>query len=143
MCVCVSLCVSVCLCVGMHHKVKTVVKEIIVRSSRIFQFTSFPLGCAVLQAILLVHVSVSLGGAKLLTVSTNFLIFHNFISKVARITKTISKGKNLMIFRKLSGHSEHLLFIHDMQSVRSVRDCTAVLYEPASWCYIYIKSIIS
>ena len=50
----------------------------------------------------------------------------------------LSKGKKLMAFRKLSGHSEYLLFIHIMQSVRSVQDCTSVLYEPANWCYIYI-----
>jgi len=52
---------------------------------------------------------------------------------------TVSKGKKLTAFRKLSGQSEHLLFIHDMQRVRSVQNCTAVLYEPANWCYIYIN----
>jgi hypothetical protein len=29
---------------------------------------------------------------------------------------------------------------YDMQSVRTVQGCMAVLYEPANWCYIYIKT---
>jgi len=41
--VCVFVYLSV---VGMHYKIKkNIVKEITVRSSQIFQFTSFPLGC--------------------------------------------------------------------------------------------------
>jgi len=27
---------------------------------------------------------------------------------------------------------------NDMQSVRAVQGCMAVLYEPANWCYVYI-----
>jgi len=72
--VCVSVCLLVCI-----TKSKVVLKEIAVRSSWIFQLTSVPLGCAIQQAIFQVKVSWSVDGAKLQTVSTNFLLFHNWI----------------------------------------------------------------
>ena len=110
-----------------------------VRSSRIFQLTSIPLGCEIQQAILLVNVCVSVDGAKLLTVSTTFLLFYNLISKIAHIRMTDSKGRKLMAFRMFCVHCEYLLFYCDMQRVRSVQGYMAVLHEPAVWCYIYIK----
>jgi len=72
--VCLSVCLLVCI-----TKSNLVVKEFKLRSSRIFQFTSFPLGCAILQAILLMKVSVSVDGATFQTVSTNILLLHTFI----------------------------------------------------------------
>ena len=77
-CVCVWLC-GVCVCVFLSicvlvciTKSKVFVKEMTVISTQIFQFTSVPLGCAIYQAFLMVHVSVSVDGAELQTVSTAF-----------------------------------------------------------------------
>ena len=86
------MCLSVCLLVCIT-KSNLVVKEFKLRSSRIFQFTSFPLGCAILQAILLMKVSVSVDGATFQTVSTNILLLHTFILKIAHIKMTVSRAK--------------------------------------------------
>jgi len=51
---------------------------------------------------------------------------------------TFQKGKK-------PWHSENFLVTHlyyDMQRVRAVQSCMAVLYEPANWCYICTGNII-
>jgi hypothetical protein len=65
-----SVCVPVCI-----TKSKVVVKEIKVRTSRMFQLSSVLLGCAIYQALLLVYVPVSVDGAALQTVSTTLLFY--------------------------------------------------------------------
>jgi len=78
-CVCVFVCLSVCLCVSMHYKIKRFLKEIMVRSSGMFQLSSVLLGCAIYQANLLIELHVSVDGAELQTVSTAFLLFYALI----------------------------------------------------------------
>jgi len=75
-----------------------------ITSCQMFQLTSVLLGCAVYQVILPVKVSVPVDGAKLMTVSTTFLLFHTLSSKIAYIKMAVSKGKKLMVLRKLCGH---------------------------------------
>ena len=135
MCVCV--CVLVCI-----TKSKFDGKEIMVRSSRMFQISSVLLGCAMYQALLLVYVPVSVDGAELQTVSTTFLLFYTLNWRTAHFRMTVSKGKKLVDFRKLCHHSEYVYLFYDTQSVRAVQSCMAVLYETANWCYINIKNII-
>jgi hypothetical protein len=53
-----------------------------------------------------VHVSLSVDGAKLLIVSTAFLLFHTLISKIECIRMTVSKGKKLIALRNLCGQCE-------------------------------------
>ena len=70
-----------------------------VRSSGMFQILSDPLGCAIYQALLQVHVSVSVDGAELQTVSKTVLFFHTLVSNIQHIGMTLSKGYKLMAFR--------------------------------------------
>jgi len=48
-----------------------------------------------------------------------------------------------MAFRMFCGHCEYYYIFYDMQSVRSIQGYMAILYEPANWCYMYIKYTIS
>ena len=132
-CVCLSVCLLVCI-----TKSKVVLKEIAVRSSRIFQLTSGPLGCAIQQTIFQVQVSLSVDGAKLLIVSTAFLLFQNLFWKIAHIRMTVSKGKKLTAFRKLSGHCEYLLFIlWHVECKDFGRTCGSVIWTNNLVLYIH------
>jgi len=51
-------------------------------------------------------------------------------------------GKKPMAFRKFVVTLTTFYLFYNMQSVRAVQGCMAVLYEPANWCYVYIKNII-
>jgi len=81
---------------------------------------------------------VPVGGAKLLAVSTSFLLFHTLSSKIAHIRMAVSRGKNLWPSENFVVTVYNFYLYYDMQSVRIVQGCMAVLYEPANWCFIFI-----
>ena len=140
-CVCVCVFVSICVLVCIT-KSKVFVKEMTVSWTQMFQFTSIPLGCAIYQAILLVQASVPVDGAEHQTVSTAFLLFYCLIWKIAHIRVTVSKGKKLTDFRKLSGHCEYFLFIlWHVECQEFARICGSVVWTSQLVLYI-LKTII-
>jgi len=91
--------------------------------------------------ILLVQVFVLVDGAKLLTVSTTFLLFHRLSSKITHIRMVVSEGRNSWSSENFVVTVNTFYLYYDIQSVRTVQGCKTVLYKPGNWCYIYIKNI--
>jgi starvation-inducible outer membrane lipoprotein len=123
------------LCVSTHYKIKSCCKR---NYGKIISNVS-----AYISPIRLRTVAGTLAGERVRVSGWgrtsdskyNFLIILYFNFKIAHIRLTVSKGRNLW-------PSEYSVFAvntcslyYDMQSVRTVQTCMAVLCEPVNWCY--------
>jgi len=149
MCVCLSVfllfsvCLSVCLCVGTSLKNRKFLKrnygKII---SNVSDFIS-PIRLLNTEDYLAGEVARVSGWGRTSDSKYNFLIILYFNLNNCTYQIDWFKGEETHGLQKTLWPLWKIFYLFCvMQNARAVHGCMAVLYQPANWCYVYIKNII-
>ena len=138
-----TVCVCVCLCVRNHYKIKNCWKRNYGKiNSNVSDFLSPIRLHNILGTLAGVRARVSWWG-RTSDSKYNFLIISHFNFKSCTYQIDCFKWEKNSWFSESFMVTANIFYLYyDMQSVRSVQSCMALLYEPANLCCMYIKNII-